>query len=65
MKSTSRARLNRNENRATTKAMQHDRKSVNSTAGTVIFTEFMKVWAKFACSNAFLQFFIVKPPNDT
>jgi hypothetical protein len=50
----SRARLNLKENRATTKAMQHERKSVSSTAGTVMMAEFSMVREKFACSQASL-----------
>ena len=43
-----------NENRATTKATQHDRNSVSSTAGMVMMAELSIVWEKLACSQAFL-----------
>ena len=53
MNSPSRTRLKRNENRATTKAMQQERNSVSRTAGTVMIAEFSMVRAKSACSQAF------------
>jgi hypothetical protein len=46
------ARLNRKENRATTKATQHERNSVSTTAGIVTMAELRKCRVKLPCCQA-------------
>ena len=50
--SPSMMRLNRKLNRASTKATQEARNRVNSTAGTVMYTELTKCLVKSPCSHA-------------